>query len=65
MKTQKTSITKKLILGVSLTLIASLLIISLIDYAIASYEINRSNHILLKNAIENSLYEIKKDYSYA
>lgn len=65
MKTQKTSITKKLILGVSLTLIASLLIISLIDYAIASYEINRSNHILLKNAIETSLYEIKKDYSYA
>ncbi len=65
MKTQKTSITKKLILGVSLTLIASLLIISLIDYAIASYEINRSNHILLKNAIEISLYEIKKDYSYA
>ncbi|WOO35313.1 methyl-accepting chemotaxis protein [Anaerocolumna sp. AGMB13020] len=65
MKAQKTSITKKLILGVSLTLIASLLIISLIDYAIASYEINRSNHILLKNAIETSLYEIKKDYTYA
>lgn len=65
MKTQKTSITKKLILGVSLTLIASLLFISIIDYAIASYEINRSNHILLKNAIETSLYEIKKDYDYA
>ena len=64
MKTFKMNITKKLIYGVSLTLIVSLLIISFIDYAISRHEINRSNDILLKNAIETSLYEIKKNYSY-
>lgn len=64
MKTYKMNITKKLILGISATLIVSLLIISIIDYAISLHEIDRSNDILLKNAIETSLYEIRKNYSY-
>lgn len=65
MKTYKMNITKKLILGVSSILILSLLIISSIDYAISLHEINRSNDIILKNSIETSMYEIKKNYSYA
>lgn len=64
MKTYKMNITKKLILGVSIILILSLLVISVIDYAISLHEINRSNDILLKNAIETSMYEIKKNYEY-
>ncbi|SHO47467.1 methyl-accepting chemotaxis protein [Anaerocolumna xylanovorans] len=64
MKMNKMSITKKLILRISLTLIISLLVISFIDYIISRNEINRSNDILLKNAIETSLYEIKKNYTY-
>lgn len=64
MKTYKMNITKKLILGVSSILILSLLVISSIDYAISLHEINRSNDIILKNSIETSMYEIKKNYSY-
>ncbi|BCK00962.1 methyl-accepting chemotaxis protein [Anaerocolumna chitinilytica] len=65
MKTYKMNITKKLILGVSSILILSLLVISVIDYAISLHEIDRSNDIILKNSIETSMYEIKKNYSYA
>ncbi len=61
----KMNITRKLILGVAVTLVLSLFVISVIDYVIANYEINRSNQILLKNTIESSLYEINKNYNYA
>lgn len=64
MKMGKMSITKKLILRISLTLIISLLVISFIDFIISRNEINRSNDILLKNAIDTSLYEIRKNYNY-
>lgn len=64
MKNHNMNITKKLILGVSLTLLLSLFIISVIDYSISRYEMNRSNAILLKNSTETSLYEIQKNYSY-
>lgn len=65
MKKMKMNITKKLILSVALNLIISLLVISAIDYSISKYELNRSNKILLKNAIETALYAINQNYDYA
>lgn len=59
----KTTITRKLLTAISLTLVFSLFIISAIDYVIASSEMNRSNNIILKNAIETSFYIIRKNYT--
>lgn len=64
MKNFKMNITKKLIFSTASILMISLLFISIIDYGISRYELNRSNHILLKNAIETSLYAIGKNYDY-
>lgn len=65
MRKMKMNITKKLILSVALNLMISLLVISAIDYSISKYELNRSNKILLKNAIETALYAINQNYDYA
>lgn len=65
MKVQKfVSIRKKIYLLISFTIITSLLGISVLNYVISKRELNRSNQIILKNAIESVMVEINKNYRY-
>lgn len=65
MKVQKfVSIRKKIYLLISFTIITSLLGISVLNYVISKRELNRSNQIILKNAIELVMVEINKNYRY-
>lgn len=56
------SINKKICFLVTTIIIISLLGISIINYVIAKQELNRSNQIILENAIESSLFEINRNY---
>lgn len=58
------SINKKIGVLVSTIIILSLLGISLLNYTIAKKELNRSNQIILENAIESTLFEINKNYEF-
>lgn len=58
------SIRKKIYLLISVTIIASLLGISFINYIISRRELNRSNLIILKNAVEATMVEINRNYRY-
>lgn len=58
------SINKKISLLVSSVIIISLLSISILNYTIARKELNRSNEIILNNAVEALLSEINRNYSY-
>lgn len=58
------SIRKKIYLLLSLTIITSLLGISILNYFISKSELDRSNKIILKNAIESTMVEINKNYRY-
>jgi len=59
------SIRKKIYLLISVTVIASLLGISVINYIISRRELNRSNLIILKNAVEATMVEINRNYRYS
>lgn len=59
------SIQKRMYLLISLTLIASLLGISVINYIISRKELDRSNSIILKNTIESIMVDINKNYRYS
>lgn len=59
------TITKKLGFIVSLVIIIALLAVSCINYIIARDELLRSNGIILKNAVETSMFEINNNYNYA
>lgn len=63
-KNKLSSINKKICFLVSTIIIISLLSISLINYIIAKGELNRSNQIILENAIESTLFEINKNYEF-
>ncbi len=56
---------KKFGLFISLIILAALLGISIFNYIIARNEITRSNKIILENAIETTLADINRNYSYS
>ncbi len=56
------SINKKISFLVSIIITLSLLGISLFNYMVSNRELNRSNHIILENAIESTLFEINRNY---
>lgn len=58
------SISKKIYLLVSIIILTSLLGVSAINYTISKRELNRSNQIILSNAIESTMVEINKNYRY-
>lgn len=58
------SIKKKIYVLISATIIASLLGISVYNYIISKRELNRSNEIILKNAVESIMVEINQNYRY-
>ncbi len=58
------SISKKIYFLVSLIIITSLLGLSVINYVISKRELNRSNQIILSNAIESTMVEINRNYQY-
>lgn len=64
-KLELNSINKKICFLVSSIIILSLLSISIVNYTIAKQELNRSNQIILENAIESTLFEINRNYDYA
>lgn len=55
---------KKIGLSVSLIIIVALLGISAFNYIISRNEIARSNKIILENALESTMAEINRNYSY-
>lgn len=58
------SISKKIYFLVSTIIIISLLGVSAISYYISKKELNRSNQIILSNAIEATMVEINRNYRY-
>jgi len=58
------SIRKKIYVLISVTVVTSLLGISVVNYIISKRELNRSNLIILKNAVEATMVEINRNYRY-
>lgn len=58
------SIRKKIYVLISVTIVVSLLGISVINYVISKRELERSNMIILKNAVESVMAEINRNYRY-
>ena len=59
------SINKKICTFVSLIIIISIVGISSLNFMISKKELARSNHIILKNAIESTMVEINRNYRYS
>jgi len=59
------SIRKKIYILIFVTVVASLLGISVFNYIISKRELNRSNMIILKNAVEAVMVEINRNYRYS
>ncbi len=57
-------INKKISLLVTLIIVVSLLAMSALNYIIARRELNRSNDIILENAVEATMVQINRNYSY-
>ncbi len=63
-KHRQKGINRKISILISASIIISIFCISAINFVISRDEINKSNKIILENAIETSLAEINRNYSY-
>lgn len=59
------SISKKFYYLLSISIVTSLLAISVFNYFISKRELNRSNQIILKNAIESTMVEVNRNHGYS